>query len=125
MGEPKLRPHERLDVWNDSMDFVALVYQLTQSFPPDEKFGLTSQVRRAAVSVASNIAEGAARRSRKEYVRHLSMARGSLAEADTQWKIALRLGFVKQNASWEPFINTLFARLTALMNALTKASTQE
>ena len=82
------RPHHDLDVWKDAIALVEAVYRHTASFPVDERYGLTSQLRRAAVSVPSNISEGAARRSRKEYLHHLSMARGSLAEVETQLLIA-------------------------------------
>ncbi len=84
-----------LDVWKLSMDWVEAIYRATTTWPSDERFGLTSQVRRAAVSVASNIAEGAARRSTGEFLQFIGMARGSLAEAETQLLIASRLGYLE------------------------------
>ena len=70
-----MRPHQRLDVWKRSMDFVVAIYRVTDQFPKEEKFGLTSQLRRAAVSVAANIAEGAAKTSTKDFRRYLSNSR--------------------------------------------------
>ncbi len=75
------------------MTLVKVVYELTQNFPMEEKFGLAQQMRRAAVSIPSNIAEGAARSSAKEYAYFLNVARGSLAELDTQLQIAVMLEF--------------------------------
>ena len=77
-----------LRVWQSGMELVVQVYRLTQSFPREEQYGLTSQMRRAAVSVPSNIAEGHARESSKEYLNHLSIVQGSLAELQTQIEIA-------------------------------------
>ncbi len=94
-GESFKRPHERLDVWRDSMALVEATYRFSSLFPDSERFGLTSQVRRCAISVPSNIAEGAARRSTAEYLRFLSIARGSLSELDTQIQIAMRLGYAE------------------------------
>ncbi|MGN6112408.1 MAG: four helix bundle protein [Luteimonas sp.] len=88
-----MRPHHELRVWQDAMALVAQLYALTAGFPKDERFGLTAQMRRAAVSVPSNIAEGAARGSRKDFLRFLMFARGSLSELDTQTRIAGNLGF--------------------------------
>ncbi|GAA0719082.1 four helix bundle protein [Dokdonella soli] len=102
------------------MALVETVYRLSRSFPDSEHFGLTSQVRRCAVSVPSNIAEGAARRSTAEYLRFLSMARGSLSELDTQIQIATRLGYIEASPDFEQRVDTTFARITALMNALEK-----
>ncbi len=112
------RPHEKLEVWRDAMDFVEAAYRFSSSFPPDERFGLTLQLRRAAVSIPSNIAEGAARRTRRDYLRFLTIARASLSEADTQIKIALRLGFATEPPEMRELIDRLFAKLTALLAKL-------
>ena len=116
------RPHEGLDVWRDAMDLVEAVYHLSSEFPDCERFGLTSQMRRAAVSIPSNIAEGAARKSRADYVRFLAIARGSLSELDTQLQIAYRLGFAAPAEDTDALVDRLFARLTAQMKALVRAS---
>lgn len=112
------RRHHKLEVWQDGMLLVERIYQLTASFPNDERFGLTSQIRRAAISVPSNIAEGAARRSRAEYVQFLSIARGSLSELETQALIARRLGYSTQDQDLDELISRLFAKLGALLNSL-------
>ena len=89
-----MRPHEKLDVWNKSIDLVMSVYKATEGFPKDERFGLTSQIRRAAVSIPANIAEGAARDSKKEFVHFLSNAQGSASELEPEWLIAHKLGYL-------------------------------
>jgi len=89
-----MRPHENLDVWKKSIDFTVDVYRVTDSFPKEERFGLTSQLRRASVSVAANIAEGAARKSGKEFLNFLSIAQGSASEVETELLIAFRLKYV-------------------------------
>jgi len=89
------RPHRALKLWQKAVEFVVQVYRTTARFPPSERFGLAGQMRRAAVSIASNIAEGAARRTKKEYAQFLYTARGSTSELDTQLEIALRLGYLK------------------------------
>jgi four helix bundle protein len=120
MGNRELfkRPHEGLEVWRDAMDLVAAVYAFSSVFPDSERFGLTSQIRRAAISVPSNIAEGAARRSRPEYIRFLSISRGSLSELDTQAQIAERLGYAVRPPRVIELVDCVFAKLTALMNSL-------
>jgi four helix bundle protein len=122
MGNGK-RAHEQLEVWRDAMGLVERVYAISSGFPDAERFGLTSQIRRAAVSIPSNIAEGAARTSRQEYRRFLSVARGSLAELDTQLKIARRLGFAVANDDVDHHVDRLFARLTAQLKSLVTENT--
>ena len=78
------KPHQRLDVWKKSIDFVKTVYQNTGGFPAEEKFGLVSQMRRAAISIPSNISEGAGRNKPKEFSQFLGIAQGSAAELETQ-----------------------------------------
>ena len=87
--------HKDLDIWKNGMALVELIYILTKNFPQGEKFGLTSQLRRAAVSIPSNIAEGAARQSTKEYIHFLYISLGSLSELETQLLIAQRLGYIQ------------------------------
>jgi four helix bundle protein len=91
-----VRSYRDLKVWQLAMQLTERVYRMTDSFPAREIYGLTSQVRRAAVSVPSNIAEGHARDSTKEYLRFLSVAQGSLAELETQVELSKRLGFAKE-----------------------------
>ena len=83
-----------LRAWQHAMALVSEVYRATRTFPKHELYGLTSQIRRSAVSVPSNIAEGKGRLSKKEYVQFLSRARGSLCELETQIEVALSLGYV-------------------------------
>ena len=100
------------------MSLVEAIYRVTGTFPDSERLGLAMQLRRAAVSVPSNIAEGAARRSRPDYLRFLSMARGSLAEMDTQIEIGRRLGFIRADAAPNELLDRTFAKLNALIRSL-------
>ena len=88
-----IKTHKDLDVWKKSMDLVEGVYRLTKSFPDAEKYGLTNQIRRCVVSISSNIAEGAARNTDKEFVQFCYIALGSLSELETQLLIAERLKY--------------------------------
>jgi len=101
-----MRPHERLEVWRMAVEFTVSVYKATGSFPRDERFGLTSQVRRAAVSVAANIAEGAGRNSPREFAYFLSNAQGSASELATELLIAHRLLYLKRE-QYERLMQTL------------------
>jgi len=99
--EQTMRPHEKLDVWKRSIDFVVRIYKATEVFPTHERYGLTSQVRRAAVSIPANIAEGAARQSSKEFAHFLSNAQGSASELETELLIAQKLGYLGSDVHTE------------------------
>lgn len=96
-----MRAHENLDAWKKAIEFVVAVYRQTELFPKDERFGLTSQIRRAAVSIPANIAEGAARSSDKEYLHFISIAQGSSSELETELLIAQKLGFLSEENYFE------------------------
>jgi len=105
-----------LVVWQKAIQLSSEIYRLTASFPPSEQFGLTNQMRRASVSIASNIAEGNGRSTKGEYVVFLGHARGSNCELQTQLIIANNLGFCTQAAS-EP-AEKLSAEISRMLNAL-------
>lgn len=92
-----MKPHQRLDAWKLSFSFVKEVYIVTAKFPSEERFGLISQLRRAAVSVPTNIAEGAARQTKNEFRQFLYIALGSSSELDTLLQLSLELGFVDKD----------------------------
>jgi four helix bundle protein len=91
------KPHKKLDVWQAAMKSTTMIYKLTNKFPEEEKFGLVYQMRRAAVSIPSNIAEGAGRQGKKEFKNFLSMAQGSLSELDTQMDLTILLGYLSED----------------------------
>lgn len=93
--QKQIKSHRDLVVWQKSMDLVVGIYQISKGFPKDETYGLTSQMRRAVVSVPANIAEGQGRRLTGEYLQFLGNARGSLLELDTHLELALRLEYIK------------------------------
>lgn len=115
------RPHEKLLAWQKSMDLVVVIYSLTDSFPKHEMYGLTSQMRRAAVSVPSNIAEGAAGRSKDQFKNHLSIALGSLCELETQLEIACRIGYLAETKT--PDITRQLSECNALIAGLKNSIT--
>jgi len=96
-----MRDHKKLRAFELADEIVPLVYQLTQRFPQEEIYGLTAQIRRAAVSVASNIVEGCSRESQVEYFRFLEIAFGSLRELDYQVQLAIRLGYTDRDQAEE------------------------
>lgn len=98
-----MRIHKDLDVYKKSILFVAEIYGVTKSFPKEEVFGITSQMRRAAISISSNISEGAARQSDKEYLQFLYISLGSVSELDTQIEISELLGYIDDTVSAELF----------------------
>ena len=116
------RRHHDLKAWQIGMRLAREVYELTGRFPREETYGLSSQIRRAAVSIPSNIAEGAARTGTKEFLHYLSIARASMSELETQILLAKDLGFIDE----EPFTSMLetidhaFGVLGGLINSLRK-----
>ncbi|MDP2897976.1 MAG: four helix bundle protein [bacterium] len=96
-----LKTYRDLQVWQKAMDLVEAVYTMTGGFPAREKFGLTSQIQRAAVSIPGNIAEGYGRIHRGDYLHHLSIAKGSLTEVETYLTLAVRLKFVSRERALE------------------------
>jgi four helix bundle protein len=111
-----------LRVWQSGMDLVEAVYRCTQDFPQQEMYGLVSQMRRSAISIPSNIAEGHTRESSKEYLYHVSVAQASLAELQTQIEIAQRLDFLEQFPATQMLEEaaSLSRQLYSLRNALVK-----
>jgi four helix bundle protein len=89
--------YEKLEVWHEAIDFADLVYSVTRSFPAEERFGLTSQMRRAAVSISSNIAEGSSRSSRSNFARFVEIATGSVFEFVSQATLSKRQGYLDES----------------------------
>ena len=96
-----IRSYRDLGVWRRAMELAQKCYELTADFPKREVYGLASQIRRAAVSIPSNIAEGHSRRSRQAYLNHLSIALGSQSEVETQIDLSCRLGFISKESADE------------------------
>ncbi len=101
-----VRSYRDLRVWQRAMDLVEGIYTATRNWPKEEVYGLTGQIRRAVVSVPSNIAEGQGRASTKEFLHHLSIARGSLFEVETQALVAQRLGYLPPETAEHLLVNT-------------------
>lgn len=91
------KPHKKLVLWNKTIDFVVKIYEVTQGFPREEEYGLKAQLRRAAVSVPSNISEGLSRRTRKDKLHFLNIAQASLSEIDAQLEVSDRLRFIESS----------------------------
>ncbi len=111
--------YENLIVWRKSITLVKMIYGISKEFPNEEKFGLISQIRRAAVSIPSNIAEGQARRTTPDYIRFVSIAEGSLAEVETQLIISIELGFCSKDATRECF--SLMVEVRKMLSSLRRS----
>ena len=124
MRMQKIESYKDLEVWQRGIDLVEMVYSVTKMFPDEERFGLTNQLRRAAISVPSNIAEGWGRNSRKDYLRFLAIARGSLHEVQTQITIAGRVDYLDsdQERTLQDHTETLSRQLLSLMRSLNRSS---
>jgi four helix bundle protein len=122
-----VRCYQELFVWQRAMDLVVRVYEVTESFPHKEQFGLTNQLRRAAVSIPSNIAEGQGRQTTRDFLRYLSIARGSLQEVETQILIATRLDYIAESEKVEMLERTAETSrlLTGLSRSLSRNTTLE
>ncbi len=120
------RAHKKLDVWRESVALATHLYQVTEKFPKTEIYGLTSQMRRAAVSIPSNIAEGAARASSKEFAQFLNIAGGSLSEFDTQLEIAGNLRYLSGDEKQiiDQKIGSIAQKLAGLINNIKKKASE-
>ena len=116
----EIRTHKDLKIWQRSVALVTRGYAITEKFPKSEMWGLTNQIRRASVSVPSNIAEGSGRRSAKELVQFLHIASGSLAELETQFIIAKNLGFIANNeySEIEQEIHEIIRMISAMSKSI-------
>lgn len=120
MENNSIRNHKDLDVWKRSMDFVMEMYKITNKFPSSELYGLTSQIRRASISIPSNIAEGAGRKNTKEFIQFLYFSLGSASEIETQIEIASRLGYIEDSKEYLDHLDSIRKMLSGLMYALKK-----
>jgi len=116
MNTNTTRSYKDLVVWQKGIALAKLIYQLTKKFPSEEKFGLVAQMRRAAVSIPSNVAEGQARHTPGEFIQFISHAEGSLAELDTQLILSTELKFCSESAAEPAF--TLLDEIRRMLNAL-------
>ena len=121
------RAHKKLDVWQERVALATHIYQITEKFPKTETHGLTSQMRRAVVSISSNIAEGAARASSKEFAQFLNIAGGSLSELDTQLEIAHNLFFLtnEQRQEIDIKIESISSKLAGLIKYVKRKSDEK
>ena len=115
-----LSTHKNLEAWILSVELCANIHRLTAEFPSDDRFWITGQMRKCALSIPSNIAEGAARGSRKEFIRFLRIAAGSASELDTQLVVAIRIGLLDQDRATEitKVINSVRRLIQGLLRSL-------
>jgi len=117
-----INSYRELETWQEAMNLVESIYEITRSLPSEEMYGLKSQIRRSAVSIPSNIAEGHGRKGSAEYLHHLSIAKGSLAELETQLILCVRLNFITSDIMkpvWQK-TQTVGKLLTGLIRSLTR-----
>jgi four helix bundle protein len=114
----KVQSYKDLQLWKVSMEFVTEVYKLTGKFPSNELYGLTNQIRRCAVSISSNIAEGSGRKNTKEYIHFLYISNGSLSEVETQLEIANKLGYFTDIECFNKKIRYIRTMLVNLIHSL-------
>lgn len=114
----KINSHEDLEIWKKSIDLVKETYEVTKDFPPQEIYVLAAQMKRAALSVACNIAEGAGRRSYSEFLQFLYVSLGSLTELETQFIIARELGFLENIDKFRASVKLIRIMLSALIKKL-------
>ncbi|HEY1011218.1 MAG TPA: four helix bundle protein [Herpetosiphonaceae bacterium] len=127
MARIEIQSYRDLAVWKKSMDAAVQVYQLSRLFPSDERFGLISQIRRSASSIPANIAEGHGRLHQGDYLRFLSIARGSLMETETHLELALRLEYINQSqlASIQRLLQEVGRLLNGLIRSLRNTGVRE
>jgi len=113
-----IRSHKDLEIWKQSMDLVAKIYLVSKGFPTYEQYGLTSQIRRSAVSIPSNIAEGAGRQNTKEFIQFLYITLGSLAELDTQLELSQKVGYISNYKEFENELKTIRIMISKLITVL-------
>jgi four helix bundle protein len=118
-----VKSYQELTVWQKGMDLVVAIYEVTKQFPQSEAFGLTNQVRRAAVSIPSNIAEGQGRRAPQDFMRFLNIAYGSLQEVETQLMLAQRLSYIDKTTEMQ--ILNQCADVARLLNGLRRSLTTD
>jgi four helix bundle protein len=120
-----VKSHKDLNLWKESMNLVEDIYSISKHFPKEEVYGLTSQMRRCAISVPSNIAEGAGRKGAKEFARFLYIALGSLSELETQFEISIRLKYISNEVDTQSiFDKIIYIRrmLAKLIKSITKTA---
>ena len=122
----KIQSYRDLEVWKLSKDLACNIYAVTDQYPQSERFGLTQQIRRATVSIMSNLAEGSARRSKQEFMRFINIASGSLCEMESQLLLSVDLGYVQNTAAEEILIKAdrISKMLYALHRSLQQPSTE-
>jgi len=114
----QLSDYKELEAWQIAMDLAQEVYRLTRDFPKEEIYGLTNQIRRAAVSIPSNLAEGAARAGNKEFLHFLHVARGSASELETQLFLAIKLGYLRDSVDLLALLSSTRRLINGLIRSL-------